>query len=103
MDNCEGVFTSGTTNRFWKDDSVFVVYRCEITRMAFQAVARMECRKSEPFPMEQIVGGRKGDARAVATECRVGHHVALKLFHKRDARVFASTAAGMQLVFGLRF
>ena len=103
MDHCEGVFTSGTANRFWKDDSVFVVYRCEVKRMAFEAVAREECRQSEPFPIEQIVGGRKGDARAVAPEGRVGHHVALKLFDKSDARVFASAAAWMQLVVCFRF
>ena len=33
----------------------------------------------------------------------VGHHVVLKLFDKSDARVFASAAAGMQLVVCLWF
>ena len=103
MDHGEGVFTVGTANRFWEEDSVFVVNHCEVERMAFEAVARKECRQSEPFPMEQIVGGRKGDARAVASEGRVGHHVVLKLFDKSDARVFASAAAGMQLVVCLWF
>jgi hypothetical protein len=101
MDHGEGIFALGIANRFRKKDSIFVIDQCKVTSVAFQAIARQECGESEPLPMEQVLGGGKGDARAIWPEGSVSHHVAAKLFDEGDAWILASAATGTQLVLGL--
>jgi hypothetical protein len=103
MDNREVIFTRWTANGCREEDSIFVVYGCEILHLTFHAAAPAEGRQSEPFPLEEIVGSRQGNSRAGGSEGCVAHDIALELLDKRDSRVLASSAVGTKFILGFRF
>jgi hypothetical protein len=101
MNHREGLFAISASNRFGENHGVLIVYGREVACLAFKAVARKECGQAKPFPIEQIDGARKGDSWSVAAKRSVRHQVTLQFFEIRDARVFASTSAGTELVISL--
>jgi hypothetical protein len=103
MNNREVIFIRRAANGCREEDRIFVVYGSEIIRVTFQAVALAKGRKSEPFPMEEIIRSREGNSRAGGSEGSVAHDIALELFHKRDSWVFASSTVGTEFIFGFGF
>ena len=103
MDNREVIFTGRAANGCGKEDGIFVVYGREIIHLTFHAVALAEGRKSEPFPMEEILGSRQGDSRAGGSEGCVAHDIAVELVDKRNSRVLASSTVGTKFILGFRF
>ena len=93
MEDGEFVMPRGIGDGEGEHGGVLVVDAVEV-----DALVGLEGRETESLPVQDVLGDRQRDSRAVGRERRVGHDVPLQRLDEGDAGVLAPTAVRSKFV-----